>query len=283
MKKLVLLLSTAALLVACDFGAGNKALKAEKDSLAIELTEREAELNEMMSIFNEIQEGLHQINLAEGRVDVQRVAAGEGSLSAREQIASDIAFIQKQMKENNDKIAKLQTLLKNSKNQSAKLQEAVENMTRELVSKTQRIEDLQAELASKNIHIKELDAAVAQLKSENEAKSSVLASQERALNAAWFVYGTKKELKEQRILTDTGLFKKGKVMKNDDFNKDYFTEIDIRITKYIRLYSKSADLLTIHPEGSYELAKDDKGELTLKITDPTKFWSVSKYLVILVK
>lgn len=35
--------------------------------------------------------------------------------------------------------------------------------------------------------------------------------------------------------------------------------------------------------GSYELVKDDKGQLTLKITNPAEFWSVSRYLVIQVK
>ena len=72
-------------------------------------------------------------------------------------------------------------------------------------------------------------------------------------------------------------------MKNDDFNKDYFTQIDIRDTKEIKLYSKSAKLLTTHPEGSYVLAKDAKGQYVLRITNPTEFWSVSRYLVIQVK
>ena len=118
---------------------------------------------------------------------------------------------------------------------------------------------------------------------ENEAKAQSVAAQDKALNAAWFVFGTKKELKDQRILTNTGLFKKGDVMQDADMNKDYFTQIDIRTTKEIKLYSKDADLLTTHPEGSYALEQDDKGQLTLKITDPTRFWSVSKYLVIQVK
>ena len=72
-------------------------------------------------------------------------------------------------------------------------------------------------------------------------------------------------------------------MQDANMNKDYFTQIDIRTTKEIKLYSKSADLLTTHPEGSYVLEQDDKEQLTLKITDPTRFWSVSKYLVIQVK
>ena len=217
-------------------------------------------------------------------------AVAEGSLNAKQQITSDIEFIRKQMEENKEQIAKLQSMLKNSKNNSAQLKRAVESLTQELVAKTQRIEELQAELASRNIRIQELDAAVTglaadkeALSAENEAKAKTVAEQDKALNTAWFVFGTKKELKDQKILTNTGLFQKKQVLKDGDINKDYFTQVDIRTTKEIKLYSKDADILTTHPAGSYALEKDDKGQLTLKITNPKDFWSVSKYLVIQVK
>ena len=292
MKKLVLsLMAFAAVLASCDGIGGNQSrLQAENDSLQAALNERNAELDEMMGTFNEISEGFRQINAAENRVDLQRGALSEGSLSAKEQIASDIEFIRKQMEENKQQIAKLQQQLKSSRTNSAQLKKAVESLTQELVEKTKRIEELQAELASKNIRIQELDAAVTTLTTEketlvaeNEAKAQTVAAQDKALNAAWFVFGTKKELKDQRILTNAGVFRKGDVMQDEAMNKDYFTQIDIRTTKEIKLYSKSADLLTTHPAGSYVLEEDGKGQLTLKITNPEKFWSVSKYLVIQVK
>ena len=285
MKKLAVLIVCAAMLASCDgFKGGSKDLKAENDSLLIELSQRNAELDEMMGTFNEIQEGFRQINDAESRVDLQRGTITENSASAKQQIASDIEFITKQMEENKAQIAKLQAMLKSSKNNSAQLKKAVESLTQELVTKQQRIEELQAELASKNIRIQELDAAVSglsadkeSLAAENEAKARTVAEQDKAINAAWFVFGTKSELKSQKILQS------GDVLKNADFNKDYFTQIDIRTTKEIKLYSNRAELLTTHPAGSYELVKDDKGQLTLKITNPKEFWSVSKYLVIQVK
>ncbi|MCL1616350.1 hypothetical protein M3090_08095 [Bacteroides sp. ET71] len=293
MKKLVLTaMACAALLASCDglSGGGKSRLQAENDSLQAALNQRDAELDEMMGTFNEISEGFRQINAAENRVDLQRGSLSEGSLSAKQQIAADIEFIQKQMQENKEQIAKLQEMLKSSRNNSAQLKRAVESLTQELVEKTQRIEELQAELASKNIRIQELDAAVSGLKAEketltaeNEAKARTVVQQDKALNAAWFVFGTKKELKDQHILSNTGLFRKGEVMQDAKMNKDYFTQIDIRTTKEIKLYSKAADLLTTHPAGSYALEKDNKGLLTLKITNPANFWSVSRYLVIQVK
>ena len=292
MKKLAVLIVCAAVMASCDsFSGGSKdQLKAENDSLLMELTQRNAELDERMGTFTDISEGFRQINAAESRVDLQRGAVAEGSLNAKQQIASDIEFIRKQMEENKEQIAKLQAMLKNSKTNSSQLKKAVESLTQELNAKTQRIEELQAELASKNIRIQELDAAVtdlnavkSELTAENEAKAKTVAEQDKALNTAWFVFGTKKELKDQKILSGSGLFKKGSVLKDGDINKDYFTQIDIRTTKEIKLYSKDADVLTTHPTGSYALEKDDKGLLTLRITNPKEFWSVSKYLVIQVK
>ena len=285
MKKLAVLFVCAAMLASCDgFKGGSKDLKAENDSLLMELNQRNAELDDMMGTFNEVQEGFRKINAAESRVDLQRGTITENSASAKQQIASDIEFISKQMEENKAQIAKLQAQLKNSNYNSTQLKKAVVALTAELNAKQQRIEELQTELASKNIRIQELDAAVSDLSvaketltAENEAKAKTVAEQEKSLNAAWFVFGTKSELKAQKILQS------GDVLKSADFNKDYFTQIDIRTTKEIKLYSKRAELLTTHPSGSYELVKDDKGQLTLKITNPTEFWSVSRYLVIQVK
>lgn len=285
MKKLVVLAMGAILMASCNGVTGDKdRLRVENDSLLMALSQRNAELDEMMGTFNEISEGFRQINAAENRVDLQRGAIAEGSMDAKEQIASDIEFIRKQMEANREQIAKLQKQLKNSNYQSAQLKKAIENLQQELNAKTLRIEELQSELAAKNIRIQELDAAVSELTTTtqeltaaNEAKAKTVADQDQALHSAWFVFGTKKELKDQKILV------KGDVLQDAGANKDYFTQIDIRTTKEIKLYSKSADLLTNHPKDSYTLEKDAREQLVLKINDPAKFWSVSKYLVIQVK
>lgn len=285
MKKLVFFALGAMLMASCNEMTGGKdRLRMENDSLLMELNQRNAELDQMMGTFNEISEGFRQINAAENRVDLQRGSMAEGSMNAKEQIASDIEFIRKQMEANREQIAKLQKQLKNSSYNSAQLKKAIANLQAELEAKTQRIEELQSELAAKNIRIQELDAAVnelteshAQLAAENEAKAKTVASQDQALHSAWFVFGTKKELREQKILV------KGDVLKDAGANKEYFTQIDIRTTREIKLYSKSAEILTNHPKGSYALEKDAREQLILKISNPTEFWSVSKYLVIQVK
>ena len=196
----------------------------------------------------------------------------------------DIRFISEKLQSNREQLAKLEKQLKNSGYQSAQLKKAIKNLTAELEAREKQIETLQSELAAKNIRIAELDEAVSdlnknvdELTAENEVKAKTVAAQDKALNTAWYVFGTKSELKDQKIL------KSGDVLKDNDFNKDYFTEIDIRKDKEIKLYSKRAQLLTTHPAGSYEMVKDDKEQITLKITNPNQFWSVSRYLVIQVR
>lgn len=284
MKKVVLFsLCAATVLASCNNAGQNKdALKLQNDSLMIELSNRDAELDEIMGAFNEIQEGFREINEAENRVDLTGDAIE--NKSSADKIKEDIRFISEKLKSNREQIAKLEEQLKNSNYQSAQLKKAVKNLTAQLEKKQRQIETLQAELASKNIRIAELDEAVSdlnknvdQLTAENQAKTKTVAAQDKALNTAWYVFGTKSELKDQKILN------RGDVLKDNEFNKDYFTEIDIRKDKEIKLHSKRATLLTTHPAGSYELAKDDKGQLTLKITNPNQFWSVSRYLVIQVR
>ena len=282
MKKILFLsLVMIVSLSSCLNGSKQKELKAQNDSLMIRLANRDAELDNIMGAFNQVQEGFREINEAENRVDLSGGAIQENNADL---VKENIRFIAEKLQANREQIAELEKKLKNSSYQSSQLKKAIENLNTELQRREKEIEDLRTELAEKNIRIAELDEAVNNLSqdvndlmAENEAKAATVASQDQALNAAWFVFGTKSELKEQKILVD------GDVLKNKDFNKDYFTQIDIRTDKSIKLYSKNATLLTTHPEGSYKLDKDDKGQLTLNITRPDEFWSVSRYLVIRVR
>ena len=166
---------------------------------------------------------------------------------------------------------------------SEQLRRTIENLTSQLEAKSAEIQKLMVELDAKDIHIGELDEQIAglsdnvsQLVTEGQQKDKTITTQDKELNSAWFVFGTKSELKEQKILSS------GEVLRGN-FNKDYFTKIDIRVDKEIKLYSRSASILTNHPEGSYTLQRDANKQFVLRITNPQQFWSVSKYLVVLVK
>lgn len=288
MKRIFMILVTAAMVavVGCDTKkekeAGDQNM-AMIDSLKQALSQSQSELGDLTATVSQVMEGFSQINEAEGRINH---ASAEGI--DKKAIAEDMAFIQRQMQLNREQIKELKSQLKNSKNmntsQKAKLEGIIAGLQTQLDQKTKDIEELRAQLAEKDIQIaeqgeqiKSLNTNVSQLNAANEEKAQVVAAQDKELNTAFYVFGTKKELKEQSIL------KSGDVLKSNDFNKDYFTRIDQRVTKVIKLYSKNAVLKTNHPAGSYSLDKDADGQYTLRITNPQLFWSVSKYLVIIVK
>lgn len=284
MKKTLLLFVACTLaLSACNMTGGQQeAVQQERDSLQRIINEKDIELDDILSTFNEVQEGIRRINEAEGRVTI--ADGSPESASTREVVRENMQFIQQAMQQNRELIAQLQEKIKNSSIKGTKMQKTIENLQAQIDAQAARIQELEASLAEKDALIEAqgdaiagLSNNVAALTEENRANKDKMQQQDKELNTAWFVFGTKSELKEQKILT------KGDVLKNGDFNKDYFTKVDIRYDKDLKFYSKSAQLLSTHPAGSYQLTKDKQGQYELHITDPQKFWSVSKYLVVLVK
>lgn len=282
MKKLMLLGLCMAAMVACkqEKPKTEMALVLQRDSLYQVIAQKDNEINDMMSTMNEIEEGFREIAEAENRVSIAK--DGEGA-NKQQRIRENMHFIQQTMKQNHDLINKLRQQLRESSYKGEQMKKAIENLARQLEEKNQQIQQLRAELDAKDIHISELDESIANLHTdvsnltvESSRKTETINAQDKELNTAWFVFGTKSELKEQNI------YVKGKVLQSN-FNKDYFTKIDIRIDKEIKLYSRSAEMLTAHPSSSYTLQRDANKQYVLRINNPEVFWSTSKYLVVLVK
>lgn len=282
MKKFIFMACCLLCLTACENNKQNGVSKNNEtaDSLKRIIEQKDNEINDMLSTLNEIQDGFRQISAAENRVTLAK--DGETTNKAT-QIKNDIAFIAQTMKHNRELIAKLQQKAREGSVAAEQLKATIEGLTAELEQRGQDLEKLRAELATKDVRITELDQTVeslnenvAQLKTESEEKTTTISNQDKQIHTAWYVFGTKSELKNNHVLED------GKVLQAN-FNKNYFTKIDIRIEKEIKLYSKSAKILTSHPSSSYTLAPDAQKQYVLRINNPDLFWSTSKYLVIQVK
>ena len=283
MKKLFFMVCCAALLMTgCKDGKNAPGLASvqQTDSLNDVIAQKDSEINEMMGTLNDIEEGFRLINEAENRVALLK--NGEGT-SKKQNLKENIQFIAERMKQNRELIAKLQKQLESGTLKGGQLKKTIDNLTAQLEEKDKQLLALREELDKKDIHISELDETignlntnVSNLSADNQQKAETINAQDKQLNTAWYVFGTKKELKGQHILEG------GKVM-NGNFNKNYFTKVDIRNTTEIKLYSKSAKLLTAHPASSYSLTHDASKQYVLRITNPQIFWSTSKYLVVLVK
>ena len=283
MKQLKLFACLALLLLGACTGKKSSpdlANMEQNDSLQRIIAQRDSEINDMMSTLNEIQEGLSAINQAENRLSIAR--EGEGA-NKTAQIKENIKFIANTMARNRELMKRLQQQLRESRFNGDELRKTISNLTQQLDDKAQELQRLKAELDAKDIHIAELDEKidnlndnVENLQTDAQQKAQTISNQDKQLNTAGFVFGTKKDLKEQHIMEN------GKVLQSN-FNKNYFAKIDIRIDKEIKFYSKSARILTMHPSGSYTLTPDVNKQYVLRITNPQLFWSTSKYLVVLVK
>lgn len=283
MKKLLLVACVAAFcLTGCNNGKNDSAAQntAQADSLNGIIAQKDSEINDLMGTLNEIEEGFQQISEAEHRVSLAK--DGEG-VNKKQKLKEDIQFIADRMKQNRELIAKLQKQLANGTLKGAQLQKTIEGLQKQLEEKDAQLQTLREELDKKDIHIAALDETVNNLNTktnrltaESNQKTETINAQDKQIHTAWYVFGTKKELKEQSIIQN------GKVM-TGNFNKNYFTKVDIRNLSEIKLYSKSAKLLTTHPSSSYSLVRDANKQYALRITNSQLFWSTSKYLVVLVK
>jgi len=283
MKKIMIAVLALLALTACKQNnekAISDALQQQRDSLNRIINQKDSEINDMMSTMNDVVEGFRAINEAQDRVTLAR--SDEGASSA-DRIRENMQFIQQTMQQNRELINKLRNQLRQSSVNGEQLRRTIDNLARQMEEKDAQLKQLQADLQAKDIQIDELTEQVTDLshhvttlQEETTQKSQTISSQDKQLNTAWFVYGTKRELREQRIYDD------GKVLQSN-FNHEYFTKIDIRVDKEIRLYSRSAKLLTSHPASAYTLAQDANKQYILRITNPQLFWSTSKYLVVLVK
>ncbi len=285
MKKVLFVCISAIVLTSCGQNSKEtQRLQAENDSLKIESAKNNSEMNEMLSLLNDIEADFQSIRDAENYVTIQQHA--ELTPSTREQIRQNMQLINETLKRNKDQISQLEDKLNKSNIQSSALRKTIDRLTAEINQKATTIMALQEELAQKNVRIQELDAMVSSLNEDVEDLASTAAAQaelmkekDKTLNTAYYCFGTAKELKDQKILSGGGLFSKSKVLQSG-FNKDYFQTIDTREVTSIPLYSGKAKLKSNHPEGSYEFSKGQDGNITFKITDIKSFWSLGKYLVI---
>ena len=283
MKKLLFFAACTVAVASCNQDAVKKAEQAalqQRDSLEQIIAQKDNEINDMMTTLSDIEEGFREITEAQNRVTLAK--SGEGT-NTKQRITENLQFIQSAMQQNKELINKLKQQVRESTVKGGQLKKIIDNLTQQMEVKDKQLQSLREELDKKDIHIAELDEMVsdlntnvASLKEENTQKTETISTQDKALHTAWFVFGTKKELKEQNILDD------GEVLRSN-LNKEYFTKIDIRIDKEIKLYSKSAEILTSHPASSYTLQRDANKQYVLRITNPDAFWSTSKYLVIQVK
>ncbi|MBE9468887.1 MAG: hypothetical protein IMY72_11305 [Bacteroidetes bacterium] len=282
MKKLFFIIPII-LLISCNQQKVEQ-LQVKNDSLAVASQQKDSLITDFVKSLNDISDNLDQIKEKEKIIALNTQRNVELNKNVKDKISDDVKSIYDMMIRNKNLIASLSKKLKTSNLKMKQFQIMIERLKKDLQQKDAEIKVLRNKLSGLNIEIDSLNLAIDTLFFQNTQKTKVIVEQKNELNTAYYVFGTDKELKEQKIISKKGGFVGiGGVRKlMHDFNKDYFTKIDISETKTIEIFMRKAKIITNHPSDSYKIYGEEKVD-SLVIINSKKFWSVSKYLVIKVK
>ena len=284
MKKLtilsVLALALAFAFTSCDFETqAFKDMRFQRDSIQHLQQTQLDELLGYMDIVQDVDSSFEAIRESQNMLSM--VSYEEGKQGVKQRVQENIYMISNLLAENNAKIAELEERLNESDLKNTKFQQTINRLKRDLKNKNAEIAKLYKDLESKNFKIDSLlvenqivGQRAAELTALSEAQLAQLNAQDAALHTAYFFMGTRKELKANNINVKD---------KDSGYRTSLFTPIDVRTFDRLATDSKSAKILTKHPEGSYELVRDAEKKYTLIIKNPENFWNASKYLIIQIK
>lgn len=287
MKKIALLFGAMSLLALASCSSGVDREREQQDSIKIvELTanyQQATTFNDsLMLLMADIYNGLDSINMQEGLL--YNMGNGE-NYDRRAEIRHNLSAIKARLANNHQLLEQMEQKLRASGNQNNVLSKTIEQMKSRLEQQDNKIYNLENQLSQANDSIINLNQQVAdaqmQAQVQTEAKNAAWAAYEetdKQLNTVYYAIGTNKELKQNGLL-EKKFLGQTKVLRGD-FNESYFTRADKRTLTSIPTGAKKIKIWTNMPESSYVEEKTPENTITLKITNPQEFWSLSPFLII---
>jgi len=257
------------------------------------MDERDSTESALLITLDEIDAKLDSIRDTKGYLVIGPGSNSDVLPSKKEQILNNINMLNNIISDNDKKIKALESALKqlNSNNKA---------LINKLALYGRRNEDFLTEINSLRLQVNE-----ERIKNEEEKENSVYLTKQlneqnisyRELKkrfdraesdayTAYYIYGTKKQLRELKVLEKkklpfVNIGYSGKSVSY--FPSGEFERVDSREDAIIPLHAKNVTLVTPHSKESYILKDDDEGLKNLFITNPEMFWQSSRYLVVEVK
>lgn len=288
MKKLFFIVAALMPLVFTSCGGEDpekETLARKADSLQAIVNAKDSEIDALFEVLNEIETSLGDISSRYSKVNSLKQGNPEMNSRVKGQITDQLQQIDQLLAQNKKKIAELNSKVSAMGGESSKLQEFINNLNTRIESQEQQINQLMDELSVSKATIKQLSDNVNDLTQSNQQKDEIIAYQTNEANKAYYIVGSYKELKEMGIVNKSGGFvgigKKQNTSTEMDIAK--FQTIDRTKVTTITVNQRKAQVISKHPEGSYELVMDENDKKTvayLVIKDVNAFWRYTDYLVI---
>jgi predicted nucleic acid-binding Zn-ribbon protein len=281
----------AALIAMVVFGCNNQSdelkkqvgqLQSDKAALQQSIADRDKYFEEVIQAVNDVYADLEKARVKEAQL-VERAGSAETpaqvtNADTRQKLLSNITAVGSSLKENRKKISDLQIKLRATHKQYAALNEMVEGLKQKLQEREQSIAMLEA-------RVQGLEETVLQKTALVTEKEAIIENQAKQMGTAYYVVGTRDELKEKGVIKDEGGFLWGLIgsttIMNSPFDPSLFTPIDRTKDQVIRVKGKIDEILPQRNRELFALKSPDESRSDLMIVRPDKFWQQS-YLVIIV-
>jgi hypothetical protein len=274
--------------------ADNQKLSQEKEQLAGQLTSAGVESEEMQITLDEVATSLEELRAKELQIvrsSIEVVQEGKPRSTRRDELKTEIDAIRKAIKTNLDKLARLEQEKKDALAKAKASGQQVTELEGKVTSMERVIGEMRKNLEEKVTMIAELETKVlglTQVVEEQTAtiaeKETVIETQTKTINTAHVAIAGQKELESKGVIEKKGAFlgMRGSWVQTGRFDPEIFREIDVTAEQAFAIAAplKKVQVLSTHPQGSYELIVADEQNTTLKIVDPAAFWSGEKFLVV---
>ena len=255
----------------------------EADSLRTQLSAQMEEMDEMNLFLDAVNMSMDSVVNMEGTV---LRTTGESPLSRKEQIQKNMEAYKLILQQQRERLEILEKKLKDNNAYAGKMQKTIAALKQQLEEKDQAIIKLSEELEQRNFQIEELkdnvdnlNVQVAELEEDSKAKQEEIDEKVNQMNEAYVFIGDKDALKKAGLIEGGSLLKKSK-LNTSNIDKKLFKKVDIRNVKSFQIPDSKPEVLTQMPAGSYEITKTGNNSSELTITDPARFWGVSRFLII---
>jgi hypothetical protein len=268
-------------------------LNRENADLNTTIRLRDSLVNVMATTFDEIEKNLTFIRDKRGELTL---SSNERSTDKKDILVADIKLMNEMLEQNSIKIAELDQKLKASGIDIQSFKNKIAQLNRDIVEQNNSIHQLTADLEQRDYRIAQMSMEVVNLKNENlakddslqvksqviAAKEMIIETKENELNKVYYITGTPRELLDKGVIQKEGGFLglgRNTDLKNDP-DQQYFSELDQRTALLLPVFSKKAEVITEHPDSSYQYIYEDSQIAYIKIEDPAEFWKLTKYLVV---
>lgn len=285
-RKFQYLFALPILLSACGYSAGEISdIVSERDSLRLVASSQARRISNLDEIVNIVNGSLDSIATEEGNLFVAGTI--EGGPVSKQDVLRNLERLETLIASQKSRIANLEERIMseptsdNSPKEDSGITSLLKSLREQLDKKDAQIATLKNELAKKDVDLARLKVqteqqsrTIVELDRRSNMQQEALKRQDAMLNQCYMVMASKKELENR------GIIKKGKVVAQSALDRSKFSKVDIRKLTEVTFTAKKPRILTPMPESSYELTTDGNKNFTLKIINPTAFWSMSNYLII---